>query len=169
MNHNTLPAPPRKRGRPRKGTEPLANVDHASILQRYLKDEKASSIAASLGVHLSALHQFLLTHHEEEWKTAQVARSLTQWEMAKEALGKAHDQLSLARAREELKSAQWDLERLLTRIFGQKPVAVQVNVEHQTVVSAGEIAGLVAESVARLRHAAVLPAIEPGTDIAEDE
>ena len=168
MTEAALPAATRKRGRPRKGTEPLAKVDHVAVLERYLKDEKASVIAASLGVHLSALHQFLLKHHEEEWRTAQVARALTQWEKAKEKIGQSRDQLSLARAREELKSAQWDLERLLSRLFGQKGPSITINttnVDQAVIVSASDLL----ETVAQKRHAAVLPLDQAGEDTVSGE
>jgi hypothetical protein len=44
-----------------------------------------------------------------------------------------NDQVSLACARERLKSAQWELERVLTRIYGNKQevsatVPVQINI-----------------------------------------
>jgi hypothetical protein len=41
-------------------------------------------------------------------------------EQAKEDLQTAADPLSLARAREALRSAQWELERLFSRLYGQK-------------------------------------------------
>jgi hypothetical protein len=98
----------------------LANVDPRDIITRYLSDEKTKDIAASYGVDRSALNYFLLRACEADWKDAQSARAITQLEQAKEELEAAADAFTLARARERLRSAQWDLERLLSRLFGQK-------------------------------------------------
>ena len=98
----------------------LATADLNAILERYLADESTAAIAASLNVHRSALHQWLLRNAEEPWKQAQIARAITEWEEAKDQLQAADDALSLARARERLRSAQWSLERLFSRLFGPK-------------------------------------------------
>ena len=92
----------------------------AEVLDRYLTDEKTSTIAASYGVSRSRLHQWLLEHAEEHWKKAQIARAVTALEAAKDGLEDAGDPLELARAREQLRGAQWELERLFSRLFGQK-------------------------------------------------
>jgi predicted DNA-binding protein YlxM (UPF0122 family) len=110
----------------------LRDTDPKTILQRYLSDESTKDIAASYGVTRQALGQYLLKHTEAEWKDAQVARAIARKEQAEdnlEAIGakietadrEQRDRLtlSLAHARETLKAAQWDLERVCRRIYGQ--------------------------------------------------
>ena len=101
-------------------TGKLATADLDAILTRYLTDETTAQIAQSLQVHRSALHQWLLRHAEEPWKQAQVARAITALDQAKDDLAVAPDALSLARAREQLRGAQWELERVFSRVYGQK-------------------------------------------------
>jgi hypothetical protein len=66
------------------------------------------------------LYALLLHDHEVEWKDLQTSRALARLERENINLQTAQDPLSLARARELVRSAQWELERLLNRIFGQK-------------------------------------------------
>jgi len=111
----------------------LTEADPKVILLRYLSDETTKDIAASYGVTRQALGQFLLKHAESEWKEAQVARALARKESAEDDLETASDVLSLARARERLRAAQWDLERVCRRIYGQDQApgignAVQINI-----------------------------------------
>jgi hypothetical protein len=101
----------------------------ATVLERYLKDEKTSEIAESYGVSLSQLHRWLLKHAEEPWKQAQVAKALTALERAKDNLDEADNPLDLAKAREKLRGAQWELERLFSRLFGQKQEVTVVDPE----------------------------------------
>jgi predicted transcriptional regulator len=98
---------------------PLKNVKPEEILARYLKEETSTQIAASLGVTKAALSYFMLKHAEAEWKDAQVVKALTRKEEAESLIETADNPLDLTRAREKLKSAQWDLERVCRRIYGQ--------------------------------------------------
>lgn len=107
---------------------PLANVDLAAVLTRYLSDETTYEIAKSLGVTRQALSHHLLKNAEEQWKEAQVARAIARKEKAEDAMDAAQDPLALAKARELLKSAQWDLERTCRRIYGQHNPEVNLNV-----------------------------------------
>lgn len=125
---------------------PLANADPKIILQRYLSDESTKDIAGSYGVTRQALGQFLLRTAEQDWKDAQVARAIARKEAAQDTLDKMGEQirtadregremltLSLAHVKEQLKSAQWDLERVCRRIYGQDAPpagagAVQINI-----------------------------------------
>jgi hypothetical protein len=84
-----------------------------------LNEESTKDIAASFGVTRSALNQWLLNTAEEQWKATQVIRALKRKEEAEDELDTAQDVLSLARGRERLKAAQWDLERVCRRIYGQ--------------------------------------------------
>ena len=96
----------------------LANVDPASIIARYLADETMPEVAKSLGVHRSGLNHFLLRTCPDQWRDAQVARAVTAFDNAKTDLASADNALDLARAREQLRTAQWELERLLKRLYG---------------------------------------------------
>jgi predicted DNA-binding protein YlxM (UPF0122 family) len=110
----------------------LRDTDPKLILQRYLSDESTKDIAKSYGVTRQALGQHLLKHAEAEWKEAQVARAISRKESAEDALDEIsakiegadkeeRDRLTLtvSLARERLKAAQWDLERVCRRIYGQ--------------------------------------------------
>jgi hypothetical protein len=97
---------------------PLKNVKPTDILARYLAEETSTQIAKSLGVTKAALSYFMLKHAETEWKDAQVVKALTRKENAENYLETADNPLDLARGRELLKAAQWDLERVCRRIYG---------------------------------------------------
>jgi hypothetical protein len=112
---------------------PLKNVDPKDILERYLAEETGTEIAKSLGVTKSALSLFMLKHAEEDWKSAQFVKALKRKEDAEDLMEKADNPLDLARARETLRAAQWDLERVCRRIYGQDAPshaaqAVQINI-----------------------------------------
>lgn len=90
-------------------------------------------MAPEYGVSDVTIYALLLRDHEDDWKEVQKARALARKERAEEKCRTAPDVLSLARAREELRSAQWELERLLRRLYGQDQVAsvgsaVQINI-----------------------------------------
>jgi len=101
---------------------------HRTII-RVVDGEKTEDIAKEHGVTRQRLNQILLEHAQEEWKAAQVTRALTKKETAEEALEMAADGLSLARAREQLKSAQWDLERVFRRVYGEDKAAIHIGGE----------------------------------------
>jgi predicted DNA-binding protein YlxM (UPF0122 family) len=96
----------------------LEDVTPQTILTRYLTDESTQSIADDYGVTRQALSAHLIKHAEEDWKDVQMARALARKDKAEEAMDSAEDALQLAKAREMLKSAQWDLERVCKRIYG---------------------------------------------------
>lgn len=106
----------------------LRQANPQDILQRYLSDESTKDIAATYGVTRQALGQYLLKVAEDDWKEAQVARAIARKERAEDAIEAASDPLSLARARELLKAAQWDLERVCRRIYGEDKAQLQVNI-----------------------------------------
>ena len=100
----------------------LSGVDPQDVIKRYLADRLISEIATDYNVSRSALNQYLLRHAEDDWKEAQVARAITRKDAAEEAIDAASDPLALAKARESLKAAQWDLERTCRRIYGEDKV-----------------------------------------------
>ena len=98
---------------------PLKKANPRDVLKRVLNEESTKDIAQSYGVTRSALNQWLLETAETQWRAAQVARAYRRKEEAEDEMDTATDSLSLARARERLKAAQWDLERVCRRIYGQ--------------------------------------------------
>jgi len=131
---------------------PLAKVDKASLakecIQRYLDGTDLTVVANEYNVTRPRLYQILAEHAETEWKSAQAAFALHQYEEAEKDMKIAPDGLTLARAREQVKSAQWKLERVLRRIYGQD--APQVNIQ----VNLGDIGERIRTLEAELR---VLP------------
>lgn len=112
---------------------PLKNINPLDVLDRYLAEETSTEIAASLGVTRAALSYWLLEVAESEWKSAQLVKAIRRKEDADLLIDSASNPLDLARARESLRSAQWDLERVCRRIYGQdQPAniaqAVQINI-----------------------------------------
>jgi hypothetical protein len=111
---------------------PLKDVKPNDVLERYLAGETSPQIAQSLGVTKQALSHWLITHAENEWKSAQLVKALSRKDEAEELMDKASNPLDLARAREQLRGAQWDLERVCRRIYGQDVAqvaqAVQINI-----------------------------------------
>ena len=98
----------------------LATVEPQTIIARYLQGELTEDIAKSYGVTRQGLGYHLRKTAEEEWKEAQIILAIERKDRAEDALESAADALSLARAREQLRSAQWDLERLFSRLYGPK-------------------------------------------------
>lgn len=90
------------------------------VLDRYLTEETTSQIAKSYGVARKSLVAWLRETVPQEWHRVQVLRALCRKEDSDEGLEQASDPLSLARAREMLKSAQWELERLDSANYGDK-------------------------------------------------
>ena len=114
---------------------PLAGIDATGkrdialgVIERCLNGEYPKDIAPELGISRQALNDILLTYAEDEWKRCQVTRALTAKEKAEDDLEAADDALALARARERLKAAQWDLERVCRRIYGQDH-GVTINID----------------------------------------
>lgn len=98
---------------------PLKEVKAETVLARYLAEESTKDIASSYGVTRSALNYWLLENAEKQWRACQVIRAMKRQEEATEEMDTAADALTLARARERLKAAQWELERVCRRIYGQ--------------------------------------------------
>ena len=108
------------------------NFKPHDVLRRYLQGEEIADIAKSLNVHPKALNYHLLKEGiREQWREAQVAVSLAELQEAKQVVRDSPDALSLARAREQLRSAQWDLERLETRLFSQKQ---EIVIDHRVSI-----------------------------------
>jgi hypothetical protein len=90
------------------------------VLDRYMQGEQVAAMSSEYGTSDVTIYALLLRERQDEWKDIQTARALARLEVAQDKLGTAADALSLARAREQVRSAQWELERLLSRLYGQK-------------------------------------------------
>jgi len=106
-----------------------------SVLERYINGEQVAAIAPEHNLSDVTIYALLLREHEGTWSDIQKARALARLERSQEQLKTADDALSLARARELVRSAQWELERLLSRLYGQKQevkvdIDMTVTVEH---------------------------------------
>jgi hypothetical protein len=138
---------------------PLKDVKPTDILARYLAEETSTQIAKSLGVTKAALSYYMLKHAETEWKDAQVVKALTRKEQAESYLESADNPLDLARGRELLKAAQWDLERVCRRIYGQDvqvedlgrvSITLNIGVQSQQSSQGETLAGQVIDSTSEL-------------------
>jgi hypothetical protein len=107
-------------------------ADPKDILERYLNGESTPEIAASFGVTKQALSLWLITKAENDWKASQLVKAIERKDKAEDLIETAATMLDLTRGREMLRSAQWDLERVCRRIYGQDVAqvaqAVQVNI-----------------------------------------
>lgn len=101
----------------------------SEVLDRYINGEQIAAIAPTYGVSDVTMYALLLRQHEAAWKDVQVARALARLEQSQDDLREAPDALSLARARELVRSAQWELERLFNRLFGPKQEVTVVTVD----------------------------------------
>lgn len=141
--------PPKKRPEG-KGAVP-EGLKPSEVLDRYLTESTTGQIAYGYGVSRKTLVRWLIANAPEQWKEVQVIRALCRKEDADEGIETACDALSLARAREMLRSGQWDLERLDSKNYGPKQeVAVtidhQVQVEHSLSTDASELLGRIRQS-----------------------
>lgn len=106
---------------------PLAKASPKQVLLRYLADESTLDIAKDFGVTRSALNKWLRKECEEEWLEAQCARAIARKERAEDALEEATNATEIARAEKVLKGAQWELEKVNRRIYGQETMNINLN------------------------------------------
>lgn len=111
------------------------NLDAKEVLDRYLTEATTSQIAAHYGVSRKTLVAWLREVEPIAWKKVQVARALIRKEQGDEEIEGAQDALSLARAREMLKSGQWDLERLDAANYAQKQEIKHENAQPILVIT----------------------------------
>lgn len=133
-----------------------ANLDPKEVLDLYLQYPTTSGIAAKLGLRRSSLTLWLRKTCPEDWRNVQLAKAHMRKEDGDEGIETASDALALARAREMLKSGQWDLERLDPKNYGQKqevthnlqPVLNIVAPMPQVAVQQGEVIDVVPTQIA---------------------
>jgi transposase-like protein len=120
------------------------------VLQAYASGEEVADLAPNYGVSDVTLYALLIRDHEEAWKQAQVSRALAKRDQSTGDLARLrlqlqsatqdnedgtktpHDMLSLARIKEQVKlaeiqakRAEWELERVYRRVYGQDVPADQ--------------------------------------------
>ncbi len=112
--------------------KPLAALDGDAtpILDRLRNDETAASVAQSFSVTTQALYAFLLRNCPEQWAEISAGRALTRVQAAHDDLDNATDKLDVAKAREKARQAEWMLERVARRMYGDSKAegGVTVNV-----------------------------------------
>ena len=99
----------------------LATVNPSDHLERYANGERIADIAASLGVVPYSIIRQFLRDCPDDWRDVQAASSLQAYLEAVQALDGLEPELgpvacNLAQAR--VKTRQWELERLLKRLYG---------------------------------------------------
>lgn len=92
----------------------------AEVLQRYEHDAKMADLAAELGCSTTTLYRWIIKECPEEWKAVQSAKAAKALEDGKERLEDARDNLEINRAEKQIRAAQWELERLHARLYGQQ-------------------------------------------------
>lgn len=100
--------------------KPLAALagDAEPILERLRNGESVRAMAAELGVSGSAFYAWLIRNAPDEFLAISAGRSLTRIEQAEEDLDSAEDQLTVSKARESARLAQWTLERANRKLYG---------------------------------------------------
>lgn len=128
--------------------KPLAHLTDATrpafartVCSRYLDGEQMQNLADEFGVTRMRMYQILIEGDSDAWRSAQSSKALALFEDTLAELNAAPDGLSLARARETHKSAQWQLEKLLRRLYGDDKTAIQINAEGQVSVQIVSFAG----------------------------
>ena len=137
----------------------LQGLDPFAVITRYLNGETSDQIALTLNCTRQGLSYYLRKTAEEDWREAQIVQAIERKDSAEDLLAVAGDPLSLARAREQLRAAQWDLERLFSRLYGPKQEVTHV-VQPVLTINTQPAPGRIidAEIVAETPNGAVLPA-----------
>lgn len=105
-----------------------------AVVERTLDGETIQDMAGEFGIGDKRLYALVAEHAEDAWKSAQIARALMNLDAAEDSLKLATDIVELGVARERIKSAQWQLEKLHRRLFGQDQAqhtgqSVQINIQ----------------------------------------
>ena len=107
------------------------------VLERYIQGEQVAQMAGEYNTSDVTIYALLLRERQEDWVSIQTARALARLERNQNQLEGASDALSLARARESVRSAQWELERLLRRLYGEDKAQVAVQISPILNISVG--------------------------------
>ena len=111
--------------------------DAKKIIAQYVEGKDTDTIAKGLGVSRAKLVHQLTIHHPDDWREAQAIRQIRRMEEAEDDIDAAAEagDYQKAKANEiKLKSAQWAVERVLRRIYGEprereivNPVQININ------------------------------------------
>ena len=110
------------------GPHQLAECNPHAILARYIGGEKIREIAKEYGVSRVAMYSFLMRNVHAEWIEAQRGRAIANKEMYEEDLEESTNPIEIAKARELLRAAQWDLERVDRKTYGRDEQTININV-----------------------------------------
>ena len=132
--------PRMRQGKPTRPSHPAdigtwlipANLDPDKVIQQYLSEATTSHIAQQYGISRKALTKWIREKRPKEWKQAQIVKALMLKEDSEEGILDANDALSLARNREALKAAQFDLTSLDPEY--QPKQQVEVTVDHKVLI-----------------------------------
>jgi hypothetical protein len=133
------------------------------VLQAYSQGEEVADLAPNYGVSDVTLYALLIRDHEAAWVDAQRSRAVSKRDRTSRDLEELraqlrsatqetedgrktpHDMLSLARIKEQVKlaeiqakRAEWELERVFKRIYGQDVQADQAGRVSITLNIGGE-------------------------------
>lgn len=106
------------------------------LLTGYAQGQEIAELAKGYDISDVTAYALLIRDHEDEWKKAQESRAIAKRDRSANDLTElrrqlweaetAHDAISLARIREQIrlaeiqaKRAEWELERVFKRIYGQ--------------------------------------------------
>lgn len=105
--------PTRPSPKPDLGTWHIpTDLDPDHVLDRYLTDSTTSQIAGQIGVSRKALVKWLREQRPQQWREVQLIRAHCRLDDGEDGIEGSCDALSLARARETVKAAQFRLTAL---------------------------------------------------------
>lgn len=115
--------------------DPLANLcgDCGPILEELAGGLEVSDLAVKWGVPERTIYGHLLRYGPEELRAVSAAKALGRRQVCVERLEGASDNVGVSKWRALLQSAEWDLERLVPKLYGAKPevggLSIVVNVD----------------------------------------
>ena len=146
--------------------QPLAELagDVEPIISRLETGESARQIATSLGITHVALYAWLLRHCPDRWQEISAARQLSRLDNCEQDMDSVdpstHDEytseiaradsITITRARETARMAQWHLERANRKLFGQdKGISIAINTitSIERVILSEDKAGVTVDAV----------------------
>jgi len=97
-----------------------ADLDPEYVLDLYASAPTSAAVARRLNIRRGALVRWIREQRPTEWKAIQIVRAEIRKEDGNEELDNGVTALDVHRARERVRSGQWDLERLDSSNYGQK-------------------------------------------------
>ena len=100
-----------------------------AVLDAYELGEPITHIAKRLGISDQAVYRAILQNIPDQWQAYQSAKAISDLDKASDALDASKDNVAVSRTREQIKLAQWKLERTARSIYGDRQ-EVTVNAEN---------------------------------------